>query len=670
MMRGGTLNFALSSDYLNATGILSLLSVLVLVGLFFYLNRYTGRGYFNLWTLGWVFYACWLGLSHWAEPAAAHPFATMLKHWCVGVSAALLFWGSARFLKMPTRPAVFILFMGFLLLWSYIGAYHLTEPLWVQMPIFGTIGLASLVMGFSFYRLRKHREYVGAGLLCFGFVLWGAYLMVSPFFLESRQMAATGFLVAAVLQLFIAVSMIILVLEEARAATDRVLNKVRSYGSEPNEIEGAVLAEELQYQGLFDQSALDQKLKVAYRDLLEAQEAKLQQERLQALSQMSRGMTHDINNALTPILGYTNLILSLHRDLPEGVLKYVRGIRSAGEKISQSIACIRDFYRKGGGTTAITQVDLNQLIPPMIEANRPRWLEGSAANGRVVEIVTAYEADLPRFVAQKGEIRDALNQLIQNALEAMPDGGTLQITTRKRAGAFIQRGQPPADGVSVEVSDTGVGMDADTRKHCIEPFFTTKNEQGAKGLGMSLVFGVAQRHGGRIEIDSEPGEGTIVRLVFPAYKSAVPETATLAPEEPLLALRMLCVDDEPSVLDVVGLLLTSKGHHVETAGHGERGLEIFRKAVANREPFDLVVTDLAMPRMDGRELARVIKQESPQTPIIMITGWGDIMKAEQTQPENIDAVLSKPPDAKELFDTVRKLGSAAHKAKVAAAAAA
>ncbi|HWY76856.1 MAG TPA: response regulator, partial [Verrucomicrobiae bacterium] len=222
----------------------------------------------------------------------------------------------------------------------------------------------------------------------------------------------------------------------------------------------------------------------------------------------------------------------------------------------------------------------------------------------------------------------------------------------------------------VEVSDTGVGMDADTRKHCIEPFFTTKNEQGAKGLGMSLVFGVAQRHGGRIEIDSDLGEGTTVRLVFPAYKSALPEAAPVAPEEPLPALRMLCVDDEPSVLDVVGLLLTSKGHHVETAGHGERGLEIFRKAVAIREPFDLVVTDLAMPRMDGRELARAIKLESPQTPIIMITGWGDIMKAEHTQPENIDAVLSKPPDAKELFDTVRKLGSAAHKAKVAAAAAA
>src|SRR5258706_1896844 len=135
MMRGHVLNFAFSSDYLNAAGIVSLLSVLVLVGLFYYLNRYTGRGYFNIWTLGWIFYACWLGLGLRSENIHEHPLPIMLKNWCVGISAVLLFWGSAQFLKLPARPIMFLLFIGFLLVWSYVGAYHLQEPLQMRMPI-------------------------------------------------------------------------------------------------------------------------------------------------------------------------------------------------------------------------------------------------------------------------------------------------------------------------------------------------------------------------------------------------------------------------------------------------------------------------------------------------------------------------------------------------------
>ena len=164
-------NLSIPSDYLSSTAMVSLLSVLVLVCLFFYLNHYTGRRYFSLWTAGWVFYAVWLGIG----PGVVNtsPFAIMIKHWCVGVSAALLFWGSIQFLNLPSRPVLLWLFLGFLLVWSFVGAYYLRDPLAIRAPIFGVIGLASLVTARSFYRLRKHREYLGAGLLTFGFVLWG-----------------------------------------------------------------------------------------------------------------------------------------------------------------------------------------------------------------------------------------------------------------------------------------------------------------------------------------------------------------------------------------------------------------------------------------------------------------------------------------------------------------
>ena len=131
----------------------------------------------------------------------------------------------------------------------------------------------------------------------------------------------------------------------------------------------------------------------------------------------------------------------------------------------------------------------------------------------------------------------------------------------------------------------------------------------------------------------------------------------------LAPLKILCVDDEPSVLDVLRILLQGGGHQVETVGEGLRATGLFRSAAAVGAPFDLVVTDLAMPKMDGRELARIIKQESPRTPIIMVTGWGDIMRVEGNHPESIDAVLSKPPQAKELFETLHKVAAKVPKAK-------
>ena len=186
-------NLMVPPDYLNATAIVSLLSVLVLIFLFLYLNWYTGRRYFSIWTMGWAFYAVWLGIGPGITNVS--PLLVMLKHWCLGLSAALLFWGSVDFLKMPARPMLFGLFMGFLLVWSYVGAYYLKDPLEIRAPIFLVIGMASLVTAFSFYRLRKHLEYLGAGLLTFGFVLWGLYLGVCPFFVGNKELAGTGFLI-------------------------------------------------------------------------------------------------------------------------------------------------------------------------------------------------------------------------------------------------------------------------------------------------------------------------------------------------------------------------------------------------------------------------------------------------------------------------------------------
>ncbi|HEX4644262.1 MAG TPA: response regulator [Verrucomicrobiae bacterium] len=650
-------NLGFPPAYLNAAVIVSLLSVLVLIGLFYYLNRYTGRRYFNLWTIGWVFYALWLGVGLGAAPASAGPLQVMLKEWCVGASAVFLFWGSVDFLKLPARPHLFALFIAFLLAWSYIGAYFFKNSLLVRAGIFAMIGLASLLAASSFYRLRKHREYIGAGLLSFGFVLWGIYLVVCPFFQRNYEMISAGFLISAVLQLFIAVSMIVLVLEEVRAANELVLEQIRSCHLEAREVEAQMERDEAQYHGLFDKSSLNQKLWVAYTELRRSQEKSLQQERLQALGQMSRGIAHDINNALTPIMGYTNLLLRPDFQLPDGALNYIRNIRGAGEKISRSVSCIRDFYRKNDPQAALVPLELNRIAQEAVQATQPQWRDSIRSHDIKLELVIEFSPDLPRIMGKASELREALAHLIVNAIQAMPRGGVLTLRTRSQGLPIAPAGETPVL-VIMEIIDTGVGMDAETRKRCPEPFFSTKSHQGAKGLGLSHVFGIMQRHAGALEIESEPEKGTLIRLAFPATQIQAPPEPAVLPrlETTPVSLKVLCIDDQQSILDVLKIILQSAGHKVETALNGRAGLDAFRAAAALQDPFAVVITDLGMPGMDGRQVAKIIKEESG-TPVIMLTGWGDIMQAEGNQPENIDAIISKPPGANQLLETLRNVAA-------------
>jgi len=204
--------------------------------------------------------------------------------------------------------------------------------------------------------------------------------------------------------------------------------------------------------------------------------------------------------------------------------------------------------------------------------------------------------------------------------------------------------------------DTGVGMDENTRQRCLEPFFSTKGQRGT-GLGLAMVYGVMERHGGRIEVQSAPRAGTTVRLVFP-----LPITAAAASTHPFGAvepgvrpLRVLCVDDEPILRSVLIELFSADGHETSAADSGEMGLLMFRQAGVKGRPYDIVVTDLGMPHMDGRQLAQAVKRESPSTPIILLTGWGRIMQEDGDHPGEVDVVLSKPPRPNEMRQALRRL---------------
>jgi CheY-like chemotaxis protein len=208
--------------------------------------------------------------------------------------------------------------------------------------------------------------------------------------------------------------------------------------------------------------------------------------------------------------------------------------------------------------------------------------------------------------------------------------------------------------VHLEVIDTGTGMDEDSRRRCLEPFFTTKGERGT-GLGLAMVYGMAQRHGADIAIDSEAGRGTTVRLSF----AVAPETAALSaqvttPVAVPAGLRILLVDDDPVLLKSLSDTLEADGHDVVTANGGRDGIDTFREAHEANKAFSIVVTDLGMPYTDGRQVANAVKAISPDSPVILLTGWGQRLQAEGDLPAHVDLVLAKPPRLRELREALAR----------------
>ena len=660
-----------SGQYLRAALIVSLMSVWMLVGLFFYLNRYTKRDYFTVWTAAWLFYALWLTLGLRFEVTSPDSIIFKLKQVCVAISAVFLLWGSLRFLKVPVRQTLFGLFILFLIVWTFVGPSIISpllnprmRMLEMQLPVFILLGLSSIFAGVCFIRLRKRLPFVGAGMLATGFLLWGLYLASYPLSQQDEHLSSAGFFVAAVLQLFIAVSMIVLVLEEIRYNNEQTVAEINSVRTEKAALQVKILTAQEECRSLYDRVQATDGLQQAYDQLRQTQQVVVQQERLRALGQMASGIAHDVNNALSPIVAYSDLLLSTLPDLPEASRHHLQLINRAGKDISQIVARMREFYRRRSDSEPLTPVVIKNIIPEVVELTRPRWRDISQRNGVSISVQQVVEPDLPLLFGDPGEFREALMNLVFNAVDALPQGGTITLAAR----VF---NAPPSENTGathqllIEVKDNGTGMDEKVRQRCLEPFFSTKALNGGTGLGLAMVYGMVQRHQGNIEIESAPGQGTCIRLIFPVREKpagALPESAPANTAK--ASLKILCIDDDEMIRQLLGDCLAEYRHRVVTAGGGEEGLELFRTAAKKNQPFHVIITDLGMPKMDGHQVARHIKAESPRTPVIMMTGWGTIMKEDgETAPE-VDAVIGKPPRMQELNELLVRLADASRQPSV------
>ena len=385
-------------------------------------------------------------------------------------------------------------------------------------------------------------------------------------------------------------------------------------------------------------------LEAAYLSLRQTQQASMQQERLRALGRMASGIAHDINNALTPATLFAQSLLDHDTNLSADARSDLAVIQQAIADVTQTVSRIREFYRGRETNTAGAPVDIKALLGQVVELTRARWADMPQARGVFIDVRTEHTGHVPAIMGVQGEIRDAVTNLVFNSVDAMPSGGALTL-----------RSYATQHHVTVEVCDTGIGMTEEVRARCLDPFFTTKGDRGT-GLGLAMVYGMAERHGATIEIDSETGAGTVVRLVFPVaiqVESTAPVASAIRRKTP--GLRILVIDDDELLRQSMRSILEREGHAITVAPSGRAGIDMFEASVQRGERFQIVITDLGMPHVDGRAVAAAVKSVSRQTPVILLTGWGQHLRDGNDIPPYVDQMLNKPANLAELRAALAEL---------------
>ncbi|HEY0107328.1 MAG TPA: ATP-binding protein [Rhizomicrobium sp.] len=402
------------------------------------------------------------------------------------------------------------------------------------------------------------------------------------------------------------------------------------------------------------QAELRGTLQRAYDDLKQTQQAAMQQERMRAIGQMASGIAHDINNAISPVAIYTQSLLETAAGQAPAIRSYLQTVQRVVNDVAATISRLREFYRPREEQIVLRPVALNELVEQVIDLTRARWSDIPQQRGIAIEIRRDLDANLPDVPGVDGEIREALTNLVFNAADAMPDGGRLTVSTRTVEIASQTASGQPIRRVQLAVSDTGAGMSEAVLRRCFEPFYTTKGERGT-GLGLAMVQAAAQRHNAEIGIDSELGKGTTITLTFPIARGGADAAKVPLAPAPRSALRLLLIDDDPFVLDAMRTVLELEGHSVAEANSGRAGIDMFLECLAAGRPFDVVITDLGMPNVDGNQVIETLKAASGDTPIILLTGWGRRLDAPGRGTSRADFILPKPPDLEELRATFAQI---------------
>lgn len=343
-------------------------------------------------------------------------------------------------------------------------------------------------------------------------------------------------------------------------------------------------------------------------------------ERLRALGEMASGVAHDFNNVLGAILGRAQLLRQAVQG--EETRRGLEAIEKAALDGANTVRRLQHFTRKGR-EEEFFPVDLNQAIKDALAITEAKWKDEANLAGATIEVTTNYGKISP-VMGNISELREVLTNIIFNAVEALPKGGKLAFKTEEAEG-----------WVCASVSDSGIGMSEEVRARIFDPFFTTKGVKGT-GLGLSVSYGIIRAHNGEISVQSQPGQGTtmLIRLPVPSKVRSAPQPKLPPAAKPG---RILIIDDDGMVRELLSEILQRAGHSVVQAAGGKEGFRLFRQGA-----FDLVLTDLGMPECSGWDVAAGIKRLAPKTPVALVTGWGLTLDRGKLKETGVDLVLNKP----------------------------
>ncbi|MBS3780260.1 MAG: PAS domain S-box protein, partial [Desulfovermiculus sp.] len=361
-----------------------------------------------------------------------------------------------------------------------------------------------------------------------------------------------------------------------------------------------------------------------------------QSERMRSLGEMASGVAHDVNNHLTVVLG--NLELLKESTSQKAGLELIESIEQSARRGVQRTADLQSFVRGDDESRDVAweRTELDQLVREVVNLTRFRWKDQTERTGHTIDVGLEIP-ELPPVMLCASDVRELLTNLVLNAVEAMPQGGRLQIAAGREG-----------DRVRIKVQDNGVGMSTREQARAFEPFFTTKGPTYA-GMGLTIARNIARRHNADLSINSIRGSGTTVSLFLPL--DSVSEPAPELGPDKTSSLSILLIEDEKPIRDMLRRFLQKAGHKVQEAANGREGVHMFRQG-----QFDMVVTDHGMPEMNGEEAALRIKRSDPEVPVILISGWyGDLDLTQQTS-GLIEQVLPKPIDWERLLATVHRLG--------------
>ena len=373
------------------------------------------------------------------------------------------------------------------------------------------------------------------------------------------------------------------------------------------------------------------------RDITEQKEEReraARADKLRALGQLASGVAHDFNNSLAAILGRAQL---LRRQIDEPALvRNLDIIQTAAEDAAATVRRIQTFARKSA-VKEFELVDVASLLNDAIEITRTRWQNEARVRG--LEYDVRLNTDEGQFTyGSASELREVFVNMIVNAVDAMPRGGKLLITCRRKD-----------ERLELHFADNGMGMPDDVQQKIFEPFFSTKGAHGT-GLGLSVSYSIIERHSGSISVVSEPGAGTNFTIDLPAVvaETSTDDVSTELNDAP--SLKILVIDDEAPVRETLAEMLIAVNHNVELAGSGMEAVEKLRTG-----SFDFVFTDLAMPEMDGWETARLIRKDWPDLKIVLVTGYGPNTTPPEGEEDLVDAIIGKPFDFTQVGSTLNTL---------------